>query len=561
MPDDSIVFVMRTRTRKDEAKLLQEMARRMDAVAVRLARGRPAIDLALGEIFLRMAQAGHLETLCFSKKTDFANEALGIPPRTFFSLCELAAGLRDRPLLRQAVLSGEVSPGKARRVMDLAVGEEEAAWTAAAMEMTEKELKAAMKERTGEEGEDFAGGMKTLRFRMTADQQDRLDYALSLAREIVGYDAPRWKLMEAVAREWLARGRGEEDRVPGEGTEIGDGKDPAWLSEMTRNSDEVSRQLRAVFEAGEVAPKSCCGVPEENALGLLARAKHLLARRERFDEPLGRVLRSISRERLWWWLGFGSFKEYCRERLSISGSTARQRIRLESRLRKLPPLRVALKSGRVTYSKALLIARNATLLDVEERIAEAEGTTHQKVKQRVEREDREAERANEEREDQGPRRAMDVIMDALLSARRQMFALESVKLSEGEAQARIGDHFVSVHEVRLNRAEWRNAWEKGVLMRHGGLCAVPGCTRAARDNHHLRLQSHGGPDVDWNCVAVCWFHHKRCIHNGLLIVRGRGGEYLIWKFVDATLTPWAEFETVGDDEVLLVGAGSPTAVA
>ncbi len=561
VPDDSIVFVMRTRTRKDEAKLLQEMARRLDAVAVRLARGRPAIDLALGEIFLRMAQAGHLETLCFSKKTDFANEALGIPPRTFFSLCELAAGLRDRPLLRQAVLSGEVSPGKARRVMDLAVGEEEAAWTAAAMEMTEKELKAAMKERTGEEGEDFAGGMKTLRFRMTADQQDRLDYALSLAREIVGYDAPRWKLMEAVAREWLARGRGEEDRVPGEGTEIGDGKDPAWLSEMTRNSDEVSRQLRAVFEAGEVAPKSCCGVPEENALGLLARAKHLLARRERFDEPLGRVLRSISRERLWWWLGFGSFKEYCRERLSISGSTARQRIRLESRLRKLPPLRVALKSGRVTYSKALLIARNATLLDVEERIAEAEGTTHQKVKQRVEREDREAERANEEREDQGPRRAMDVIMDALLSARRQMFALKGVKLSEGEAQARIGDHFVSVHEVRLNRAEWRNAWEKGVLMRHGGLCAVPGCTRAARDNHHLRLQSHGGPDVAWNCVAVCWFHHKRCIHNGLLIVRGRGGEYLIWKFVDATLTPWAEFETVGDDEVLLVGAGSPTAVA
>ena len=136
VPGDRVLFVMRTRTRKDEAKRLQEMARRLDAVAVRLARGRPAIDLALGEIFLRMAEAGHIEELLFSKKTDFANEALGIPPRTFFSLCELAAGLRERPLLRQAVLSGEVSPGKARRVMDLAVGEEEAAWTAAAMEMT-----------------------------------------------------------------------------------------------------------------------------------------------------------------------------------------------------------------------------------------------------------------------------------------------------------------------------------------------------------------------------------------------------------------------------------------
>jgi hypothetical protein len=375
-------------------------------------------------------------------------------------------------LLRQAVLSGEVSPGKARRVMDLAVGEDEAAWTVAAMEMTEKELRAAVQQRTGDEGEDFAGRMKTLRFRMTADQQDRLDYALSLAKEIVGYDAPRWKLLEAVAREWLAQSRVEG--ASGEADAKGNGKDPAWLAEMTKCSDEVSRQLRAVFEAGEVMPKSSCGAPEENALGLLAQARQLLARRERFDEPLGRVLCSISRERLWWWLGYGNFAEYCRERLGISESTARQRIRLERQLRKLPALRIAMKSGRVTYSKALLIAKNATLLDVEQRITEAEGTTHQKVKERVDREDRVTERANEEREDQGPRRAMDVVMDALLSARRQIFALEGVKVSEGEAQARMGDHFVKVHEVRLKRSEWRNAWEKGVLMRLGGLCAVPG---------------------------------------------------------------------------------------
>ena len=45
------------------------------------------------------------------------------------------------------------------------------------------------------------------------------------------------------------------------------------------------------------------------------------------------------------------------------------------------------------------------------------------------------------------------------------------------------------------------------------------------------------------------------------MVRGRGGEYLIWRFLDATLTPWAEFETIGDDEVRLVDAGLPAAVA
>jgi len=171
------------------------MARRLDAVAVRLARGRPAIDLALGEIFLRMAEGGQIEELSFSKKADFANEALGIPPRTFFSLCELAAGLRERPLLRQAVLIGKVTTTKARVVMKLAVGEDEGAWVAAAMAMTGRELKEAVKKRSGVEEEDDSWRMKTLRFRMTADQQDRLDYALSLAKEIVGYDAPRWKLI------------------------------------------------------------------------------------------------------------------------------------------------------------------------------------------------------------------------------------------------------------------------------------------------------------------------------------------------------------------------------
>ena len=32
----------------------------------------------------------------------------------------------------------------------------------------------------------------------------------------------------------------------------------------------------------------------------------------------------------------------------------------------------------------------------------------------------------------------------------------------------------------------------------------------------------------------------------------------MWRFVDATLTPWAEFETVGDDEVRVVDAGLPS---
>ena len=40
-----------------------------------------------------------------------------------------------------------------------------------------------------------------------------------------------------------------------------------------------------------------------------------------------------------------------------------------------------------------------------------------------------------------------------------------------------------------------------------------------------------------------------------LTVRGRGGELLVWRFEGSTLTPWAEFETLGDDDVRVAGVG------
>ncbi len=498
--------------------------------------------MALGEIFLRLCEGDRLADLCYAKKSDFANEALGLPPRTFFALCELAAGLRERLLLKEAVLSGEVSPLKARMVMEMAVGEREAAFTAAAMEMTLSELKELVKG-GGEDGGDEPVSLRTLWFQMRPEQQDRLDYALSLAKEIVGYDAPRWRLTEAVAREWLAWGRGEEVEVAPK-----EKKDPDWLTEMTKRSNAVSRQLRAVFEAGEVISEGCCGVPEENALGLLAQARRLLRQRKQFDEPLGRVLTRIAESRLWWWLGFDNLADYCRERLGISASTARQRIRLERRLRKLPALRQALASGRLTYTKVLLVARHATSADVEERIAAAAKTTHQQVKEGVVREEDQKDREQGVRKETGPSAALKVVAEAIDSARRQFLALGE-EIGRGEAQARIGDHFVKVWEIPLKRAEWRNKWQKDVLLRTGGLCAVPGCTRPARDLHHITFRSRGGPHAAFNCIGVCWFHHKRCIHKGLLEVRGRGGQRLVWQIRDQTLMTWAEWETLGDDEV------------
>jgi hypothetical protein len=53
----------------------------------------------------------------------------------------------------------------------------------------------------------------------------------------------------------------------------------------------------------------------------------------------------------------------------------RQWLRLERQMCALPPIRSALPSGRLTYTKAPLVARGATPEDVEERIEEAASRT------------------------------------------------------------------------------------------------------------------------------------------------------------------------------------------
>ena len=251
-----------------------------------------------------------------------------------------------------------------------------------------------------------------------------------------------------------------------------------WLEQMVGRKDEVHKQLKVLFEAHRIAEEK---EPPEglNALGLLARAKELVKRRESFDEPLGRVLYHLVGGDFMWLLGFSSFGEYCRDRLGISESTARQRIRLERRMRELPPLRQALISGKLTYTKAIEVSRHATRRDVEERIRDAAGTTYQQTKQVADEEEERRDRERGERKVRSPRAAQEVILAANRDL-REHFAKEGEEIDGGEAFIRLHSIFFEKWEKPLKRSEWRTAAEKGVMMRHGGLCAVPGCTRAAQ---------------------------------------------------------------------------------
>ena len=114
------------------------------------------------------------------------------------------------------------------------------------------------------------------------------------------------------------------------------------------------------------------------------------------------------------------------------------------------------------------------------------------------------------------------------------------------------DHFTAVwsHHRKRPRGALRR---KEILMRHGGLCAVPGCSRDARHIHHIVFRSRGGSDDPANCIALCAAHHLHGIHRGHLTVSGRAGERLVWNVRTGEAIPLEIWITEGDDRVRRAG--------
>jgi hypothetical protein len=71
-----------------------------------------------------------------------------------------------------------------------------------------------------------------------------------------------------------------------------------------------------------------------------------------------------------------------------------------------------------------------------------------------------------------------------------------------------------------------------VILRDGGLCQVPGCSRAADHRHHITFRSAGGLEVGWNELGLCLPHHLVGIHQGYIHVSGRAPDQLIWVLGD-----------------------------
>lgn len=446
----------------------QVWALRADKDAVRVARGRGLIEVALGETMSKLFRGDGLLQLGYSRESDYMRERMGEPPRTMFQCLRLAEGLRERPLLRRAVIAGVVKARKALTVFPVARGEEEAFWTKAAMTATIGELEQGVRAAGREPGGDTFE-TETIWLRMTAEQQDVLDRAIAAARETLGLGAERWKCMEAISQEWLGTFGA---LVP---EEDGPGAMPppqpmdldAWRAELEQRTEAVTQQLRAIDEAFFVIREEALEHDVADPRGLDARIRRLLEARRSFDEAFAPLAEKIVYGRAWEALGYDSLEAYCRERLDMCARTVHKRAWLQWKICALPQLGEALYSGRLTYTKALLVAKHATPHDVEERIAAAAATTCQQTERESTREEDERNRAAGVRRLWGPKDAVQVVTDAIASAHAAWLGAHGESADAGQALTLVAEYFLKVHEAhRRGRAMSRKRCE--VLMRHGG---------------------------------------------------------------------------------------------
>jgi hypothetical protein len=244
----------------------------------------------------------------------------------------------------------------------------------------------------------------------------------------------------------------------------------AFLCPVEPVAASVAAPAVGLGEDGDIDPRR---IPHR----LDAELRGLVAMRDGWDELVGHLGLLVSMLGLWRTMGFASFAHYCAERLGMAARTVEQRAWLERRLYALPPLRRALREGRVGYEKARLVAAHADDATVEALIERAQMCARGELDLRVPRE-------------------VGALLNAAIRAARE--AAAGSWLSPGECLTRIVEHFVETWEEAL--AE-RSTRQKKVLARDAGSCQVPGCSRAAVHAHHVIYRSRGGVDEESNMVT------------------------------------------------------------
>jgi hypothetical protein len=482
------------------------------------ARARGAFDVALAEGIDALRQGDRLETLA-SHLGDYCREALDLSKRTALGLARLGRELRRRPLLREAMLAGRVRLRAAQTILRVPAGPDEAEWVERAAILTVRQLEEEVR-RAGREPNDPDADEDWFAFgtHLRSEERALVDEALALHRELEP-GATRMDALEAMAQELLAQvptdADGDEARV----------RSPSFR--RLGPGDEPRRaQLEAETERWSTLPRPAdWPVPDvrfhENATAgqLDAQLRELVRLRRCWDDLLARSALALQRSGTLLVLGFTSFRHFCEEQLGLPARAVEQRVKLERVLSSSPALREARRQG-VSYEKLRLLSRLSEA-DIRSFTPPAKALTCIDLERKLDAERERQMRARRQLRVPMPRRIAAVLAAALQAVRDRSDGF----VSPGKCLALIAWHFLETWRPLVKPRKTRS---RKVRERDGGFCRVPGCSHRGSQSHHLDFRSHGGSDDLDNQVALCPFHHLRCVHGGYLRVVGRAPDRLIW---------------------------------
>ncbi len=341
------------------------MAHQMDALFRNVTSGYGALDVAIGEGLDALSIGRRAMDLSYSNIGDYAREELGINASTAAKMARLARRLRDRPLVREAVRRGQLTPRKAEIIAPVAVGDDQARWILRAKAETVRSLKVAVKAAPDPDDEAWVN----LCADVSPEQMPVLKEGLRLAGVMLGATATKMQRVNAWAEEF-------QSSHPAPPDEHAD--DVLFTPEDDRETLEkvLEEENRQWADLTAVEPLQAPHSDDEiDPWRIDAELKGHLEKRNRWDEVFGKVATVFKQSRAWVPLGFASFGHYCEERLGMAERTVMQRIALERALCRMPLLRRALGEKRISYEKARIIARHAEGEEVQGWIEKAEELT------------------------------------------------------------------------------------------------------------------------------------------------------------------------------------------
>ena len=532
----------------------------LEAQLVAQVRAPVALRRALARVAGRMMAVHGWERLGSARPSDYAVEQAGISGRELRDLAAVDQALAELPVLDAAFRAGEISWTQLRLLCRVATGEDQEEWLALAARLTAREL--AREVRAVDRRAREPLGMNPASddekrvgvvLRLTPRARARYWSARQVANRVAGHVLSHGAFAELLTAEVLSG-------VPLDATAEAEGK-PACVAECSEISDaggsapipqRRSPSVSPLPPDPEVAALEQ-GLDEADAFELDRRLRRAVQLEARNHARVASLLLDVIIWGLHRDLGFCSVDAYAEERLAMAPSRARALLRIERAARVCPPLREAFANGRLSWVQAYLLVplllepaagryregwvEHAQLItvrrlgdDVERALALGEfappplepGAEHGEfdlhpdpaglqtgAQTRLEKE-RERLVFNAHPE------VAQLFRAVLATVQRRIEQIRGHPCKQSDALEAMLDHALATW-----RPKKRVQRDYVVFERDGWRCTVPGCTSYRYlHRHHIVFRSHSGSSRRSNLTTLCWWHHRRGIHQHVLRCTG-----------------------------------------